>query len=51
LNITANYVAKPVELLASGLSQKLIGPSEPIVLNGHFATMFQQIVNAAKKVQ
>ena len=51
LNITANYVAKPVELLASGLSQKLIGPSEPIVLNGHFAKMFQQILNAAKKVQ
>jgi hypothetical protein len=47
LSISANYKANPVDLVASGLSQKLLGQPEPLVLNSHFATMFEQVVKVA----
>ena len=51
MNISANYIAKPVELVAPSVTQQLLGTSEPIILNGYFATMFEQVVNVAKKAQ
>ena len=51
MNLSANYTAKPVELVASSASSQLFGATEPLVLNGYFATMFEQVVNAAKKAQ
>lgn len=51
MNITANYKAKPVELAAATLTQQLLGPPEPVVLNHYFAPMFEQVVNVAKKVR
>lgn len=51
LSISANYKANPVELLASSASQPWFGTPEPIVLNDHFATMFEQVVKAAKQAQ
>jgi len=50
LNITANYVGRPVAL-SSGVADALTGPIEPIVLNGYFATMFEKVVNVAKQLQ
>lgn len=51
LSISANYKANPVEMVASSASQPLFGAPEPIVLNDHFATMFEQVVKAAKQAQ
>jgi hypothetical protein len=49
LNISANYKGLPVEMVASSATQRLLGNPEPFVLNDYFATMFEQVVNVAKK--